>query len=46
MRKEVDDVAISEINFDGPDVHCFVKGTQITMADGTTKPIEQNRDRI
>lgn len=46
--KRWDDVAISEINFDGLDVHCFVKGTQITMADGTTKPIERLKigDRI
>jgi hypothetical protein len=36
-----DDVAVSEINFDGMDVHCFAAGTQITMADSTTKSIEQ-----
>lgn len=36
-----DDVAISEINFDGLDVHCFAAGTQITMADNSTKSIEQ-----
>lgn len=36
-----DDVAVSEINFDGLDVHCFVAGTQITMADNSTKNIEQ-----
>jgi len=36
-----DDVAISEINFDGLDVHCFAAGTQITMADNSTKNIEQ-----
>lgn len=35
-----DDVAISEINFDGLDVHCFVKGTKIAMANGTEKAIE------
>lgn len=34
------DVAISEINFDGLDVHCFAAGTKISMANGTTKPIE------
>jgi hypothetical protein len=36
-----DDVAVSEINFDGLDVHCFAAGTQITMADNSTKRIEQ-----
>jgi hypothetical protein len=36
-----DDVAISEINFDGLDVHCFGAGTQITMADYSEKKIEQ-----
>ena len=35
------DVAVSEINFDGLDVHCFVAGTEITMADNSTKSIEQ-----
>jgi Ataxin-1 and HBP1 module (AXH) len=35
------DVAISEINFDGLDVHCFGAGTKISMADSSTKPIEQ-----
>lgn len=34
------DVAISEINFNGLDVHCFAKGTLITMADYSIKPIE------
>ena len=38
-----DDVAISEINFDGLDVHCFGAGTQITMADYSEKEIEQIR---
>lgn len=38
--KRWDDVAISEINFDGLDVHCFVKGTKVRMADGTEKAIE------
>jgi hypothetical protein len=37
------DVAISEINFDGLDVHCFGAGTQITMADYSEKRIEQIR---
>ncbi len=36
-----DDVAVSEINFDGLDVHCFAAGTKITMADNSTKNIEQ-----
>jgi hypothetical protein len=35
-----DDVVISEIYFSGLDVHCFAKGTEITMADLTVKPIE------
>jgi len=35
-----DDVAISEIYFDGLDVHCFAKGTKVQLADNTTKNIE------
>lgn len=35
------DVVVSEINFNGLDVHCFTAGTQITMADSATKSIEQ-----
>lgn len=35
-----DDVAVSEINFDGLDVHCFAAGTKIAMADNSTKNIE------
>lgn len=35
-----DDVAISEIYFDGLDVHCFAKGTKIQLADNTTENIE------
>lgn len=35
-----DDVAISEIYFDGIDVHCFAKGTKIQLADNTTENIE------
>lgn len=38
------DLFISEINFDGLDVHCFGSGTQILMFDGTTKNIENIRD--
>ena len=36
-----DDVVISEIYFDGIDVHCFAKGTKIKMADGSEKNIEE-----
>lgn len=35
-----DDTVISEIYFDGLDVHCFAAGTQILMADGSEKNIE------
>lgn len=35
-----DDVAVSEINFNGLDVHCFAAGTAITMADNSTRQIE------
>lgn len=35
-----DDTAISEIYFDGLDVHCLAKGTLITMYDKTHKTIE------
>lgn len=35
-----DDVVISEIYFDGLDVHCFAKGTEIKLADNTIKNIE------
>lgn len=35
-----DDVVISEIYFDGLDVHCFARGTKIQMADQTIKNIE------
>jgi hypothetical protein len=35
-----DDVVISELFFDGLDVHCFAKGTQIQMADKSTRNIE------
>lgn len=34
------DLAISEINFDGLDVHCFAAGTSILLADKTEKNIE------
>lgn len=35
-----DDTAISEIYFDGLDVHCLAEGTYVTMADTTQKAIE------
>lgn len=35
-----DDTAISEIYFDGLDVHCFAKGTKVLLADNSTKNIE------
>lgn len=38
--KKYDDVVITEIYFDGLDVHCLAKGTKITMADSTYKNIE------
>ena len=39
-----DDTALSEIYFDGLDVHCLAKGTKITMADGSVKNIEEIRE--
>ncbi len=36
-----DETAISEIYFDGIDVHCLAAGTPITMADHTVLNIEQ-----
>lgn len=36
-----DDVVISELYFNGIDVHCFAKGTQILMADNSSRPIEE-----
>lgn len=38
---QYDDVAITEIYFDGLDVHCFAKGTLISLPDGKTKKIEE-----
>ena len=35
-----DDTAITEIYFDGLDVHCLAKGTLVSMADQTFKKIE------
>lgn len=42
------DVAISEVNFGGLDVHCFGAGTTITMANHSTKKIEEisQNDRV
>nr|WP_321411240.1 hypothetical protein [uncultured Carboxylicivirga sp.] len=34
------DVVVSEINFDGLDVHCFAKGTKIQLANNSTENIE------
>ena len=38
--EKYDDVAISEINFDGTDCLCFAKGTMVSTPNGE-KPIEQ-----
>ena len=38
--EKYDDVAISEIYFNGLDVHCFAGETKILMADNTLKNIE------
>lgn len=42
------DVCVSEINFDGLDVHCLGAGTRIAMADGSEKNIEEIKtgDRV
>ncbi|MDY3851794.1 MAG: Hint domain-containing protein [Prevotella sp.] len=39
--KKYDDVVISEINFDGLDVHCFDGNSSVLMGDKTTKMIRQ-----
>jgi hypothetical protein len=36
-----DDTVLSELYFDGTGVHCFVGGSQVTLADGSTKAIEK-----
>lgn len=43
-----DDVVISEIYFNGLDVHCFAKGTKIQLADNQTQNIENLKvgDRV
>lgn len=38
--EKYDDTALTEIYFDGLDVHCFGEGTKIRMADGSEKNIE------
>jgi hypothetical protein len=38
-----DDTVITEIFFDGTPVHCFAAGSQVSMADGSTKAIETLR---
>jgi hypothetical protein len=38
--EKYDDVAITEIYFDGIDVHCFGAGTKILMSDNSLKNIE------
>lgn len=38
-----DDVVISEIYFDGIDVHCLAADTPVLMADGSSLPIEAIR---
>lgn len=42
------ELAISEINFNGLDVHCFASGTNIAMADNSLKAIEkiENNDTV
>ncbi|MBN1950300.1 MAG: hypothetical protein JW801_03800 [Bacteroidales bacterium] len=46
--KKYADVAITEIYFDGLDVHCLAPGTPILMADGTTRAIRSLKpgDRV
>lgn len=39
-----DDTVVSEINFDGIGVHCFPKGTKITMSDKSLKNIEDLKE--
>lgn len=38
--KKYDDVAISEIYFDGIDVHCIARGTKVMLSNSSTKNIE------
>ncbi|MDO4789946.1 MAG: hypothetical protein Q3998_03160 [Porphyromonas sp.] len=39
-----DDVVISEIYFDGIDVHCLGEGTPVLMSDGSEKNIEELKE--
>lgn len=39
-----DDTAISELNFDGTGVHCFVAGTKIKISETVEKNIEDLRE--
>ena len=39
--EKYDDTALSEIYFNGMDVHCFVASTKILMSDNSTKNIEE-----
>ncbi len=39
--EKFDDTVITEIYFDGIDVHCLAAGSAILMANGSSKPIEQ-----
>lgn len=39
-----DDTAISELNFDGTGVHCFVAGTKVKMANSEEKNIENLKE--
>jgi hypothetical protein len=36
-----EDTVLSELEFDGTDVHCFAAHSRVAMADGSQKPIEQ-----
>jgi len=38
--EKYDDTALSEIYFDGIDVHCFAAGTKVLLADNSPKNIE------
>lgn len=38
--EKYDDTVISELYFDGIDVHCFIAGTKVKMSDGSEKNIE------
>lgn len=46
--EKYDETAITEIYFDGIDVHCFSAGTEIALVDNSTKKIEEitNQDWV